>query len=211
MTVMSSEAREAIDRARRLAGEERYEEGAEIMREAVRAHPDDAQALLNASTSALQVEAVDEAKGYTRRAAELAWEDPGLLTWAATQIFQLGEPEAAGKWAQRAGELATEDFVFLPQLLHLTAKLMLEKDDDERAEQLLRKAFELEPEGQDIGSDLAIFLIERARIEEALDVISVGLEHRPDDAVLLQLRPQLEELLAGAEPQEPNDGCAAEE
>ena len=63
--------------------------------------------------------------------------------------------------------------------------------DDELAEELLRSAFELEPQDLVFGRDLARFLAERGRIDEALIVIDRAQEFAIDTEELARLRNEL--------------------
>ena len=77
------------------------------------------------------------------------------------------------------------------ELIHLGGRLAAVAGDDELAEELLRSAFELEPQDLVFGRDLARFLAERGRIDEALIVIDRAQEFAIDTEELARLRSEL--------------------
>ncbi len=60
--------------------------------------------------------------------------------------------------------------------------------EDEQGEQMLREAFEADPEMVGHGQALAGLLEQRGRHAEALEVIDEGLRHRPGDEALTEMR-----------------------
>lgn len=96
--------------------------------------------------------------------------------------------DAARAYVGRAAQFAPADFEFGPELAHLGGLLAALDGDDEIAEDALGAALEAEPGRPNFTRDLAKFLSERGRTQEALAVIDQGLVHNPENEELAELR-----------------------
>ena len=185
-----------LDRARELGAEGPSDEAAALLRGALERHPRDAELRL---TLALEVAESEPAESLRllEQAAELAHDDPLTLFRVASSLRAREAHEASVRAARRVGELVGEDdFLFAPDLQHLSGLLARDEGDDERAEPLLRAAFAAEPESSGHGRWLAGLLMDQDRYDEALDVVQLTLEHRPGDKNLLEFRDWLEQELS---------------
>jgi tetratricopeptide (TPR) repeat protein len=171
----SPQVREVAERSQELVAEERLEENAALLRDAVRRFPDDAQVYLLAAAGVRAVGADEEGERLTRRAGELAWDDPHRLTWAASQMLDLGDLDEAHAWIRRVYELAPDDFEFTADLVHLVGRLAWARGREPEAEEMLRKAYELDPDTTAHGRRLEEFL-ERTgvRLRERLQALRAG-------------------------------------
>lgn len=135
--------------------------------------------------------ALDDGLEYVARAVALAPDDPAVLMRAASVRFDCGEVDAAWELALRAAALAKPHFVLGSNLLHLLGCILLVRGERDAAREALATAFEADPADLGHGRVLAEVYAEDGEREKALDVISIALEHRPDDADLIELRRRL--------------------
>lgn len=146
---------------------------------------------LHAASSAWWREELEQARQHVFDAVALAPEDPYVLTHAASLIYDLDDYAYAQQWARVAADLAPDDFEFSARLLHLTGKLLWLHGEEEYAEQTLRQAFEADPVMPGHARVLAVFLENRDRFTEALEVIDEGLRALPGDEDLTQARERI--------------------
>jgi len=179
-----------LDRARALGAEGHGEEAEALLRAALKRHPHNAELRL---TLAIEVfaSAPAESRRQLEQAAELAHDDPPTLFRVASALRDVDEQQAA-RAVERLLELTDENFIFFPELMHLRGLLARDAGDDERAEPLLREAFDQAPETRNHGRWLAGLLIDHERYSEALDTVQAALEHRPGDEDLIEMRDWLE-------------------
>jgi tetratricopeptide (TPR) repeat protein len=208
MRPMSPHAREVADRSRELVAADRLGENAELLREAVSRFPDDAELHLLAAAAARAVGSDEEAEGLTRRAGRLAWDDPHRLTWAASQILDAGDVEEAQRWAARVYELAPDDFEMAADLTHLVGRLALAQGRAQEGEEMLRTAFELDPDTRAHGRVLAELLEESGRGDEAAEIRADALRRtlralREGEASVYDVR----DALQGADVWVPHEGA----
>jgi tetratricopeptide (TPR) repeat protein len=175
MRVTSPEVKEVADRSRELVAADRLEENAELLRDAVERFPDDAEVHLLAAAAARSVGAHEEGERLTRRAGELAWDDPHRLTWAASQMLDIGEVDEAQAWIRRIHEIVPDDFEMAADLAHLVGRLAWARGQEKEAEQMLRAAYDLDPDTPAHGQVLEE-LLERTgvRLRSTLRALRAG-------------------------------------
>jgi Flp pilus assembly protein TadD len=176
----------AIERGQRLLVERRYEELLEFLQEAVRRFPKDPEIRLLYATSLLEIRPDDAVREATK-AIDLDPDEPIRLTRAARLLFNMAEIEVARSYATRAAELTPDGFLFTAELANLGGLLRALDGEDELAEEALRMAMELKPDQEGLARDLAKFLADRGRVEEAVKVIDQALK-------LAKRREELERL-----------------
>ena len=125
------------------------------------------------------------------KAIELDPDDPVRLTRAARIMYSMKQFDRARSYAKRAKDLAPENFVFGPELLNLESNFAALDGKDDLAEEGLRLAVEREPEMEVLAWDLAKFLVDRAREEEALSVIDEALKRTKTNKYLKRLRAEI--------------------
>jgi tetratricopeptide (TPR) repeat protein len=187
----SAEDRQSA-RIRALIDEERLDEALSRARAALERSPDDPNLLLLA---ALASPTREQKAAWIRKAAALVADDPILLTRCARMMFHAGDIEAASDYAARATAQAPSDFAFAPDLWHVAGRIAAFRGNHERAEPMLRAAFEAEPESPFFGVALADVLTTLGRYEEALEVTNRSLTIFPDEPWLHDLREEIVELL----------------
>jgi tetratricopeptide (TPR) repeat protein len=133
------------------------------------------------------------ASDYALRAVDLGGSDPVLLTKCAALMYEMGDITNAARTVQRVLGLMPDDFELVADVLHLIGKISALKGEDELAEESLRRAFDADPGAIGHARELAALLARRGDRGAALDVISRGLEHVPEDGRLLaELRHEIE-------------------
>jgi tetratricopeptide (TPR) repeat protein len=130
----------------------------------------------------------ERAADLARRATELAPEDPATLFKAAWLAFNLGRLADARGYLDAARKHEPEGFALHAEILHLHGRLLEREGRDPEAEEALKAALELDRAAVGYASRLAEFLAARERSDEALDVVEVGLRHRPGDDDLESIR-----------------------
>lgn len=180
----------AIHRGGTLLVEQRYEEFHQFLQEAVQEFPEDAEVQLLYATSLLDVRP-DDVVPEAIKAVELAPNDAMMLTQAASLILNRGDVEAARPYVTRAEELAPEGFIFMAELKGLAGQIRAHDGDDEFAEDALRSAVELKPDQEGLARDLAEFLADRYRMEEAVEVIDRALKLAKKKEQLERLRVEI--------------------
>lgn len=181
---------EAVDQARRMFGVRPEEEVFEFLENAVKEFPEDPE-LRVLYASILLAFRIDDVAEEAEKAAELGRNDPVILVRAGHLLLNRGEVEAARSCAARANELAAPEFLFYPELLNLDGHLATRNGNDELAEESFRLAVKREPSGGMLAVDLAKFLAERDRQEEALEVIEEALTQAKHTESLERLRGEI--------------------
>jgi tetratricopeptide (TPR) repeat protein len=125
------------------------------------------------------------------KAIELDPSDPEKLTRAAHIMYDMKQFGQARTYMNRAKELAPEEFVLGPELLALESNFAALDGNDKLAEEGLRSAVEREPKMGGLAVDLARFLANRGRREEALGVIDEALKRTEDAKYLKRLRAEI--------------------
>jgi Flp pilus assembly protein TadD len=151
------------------------DQASEFLEEAIQRFPEDPELrLLNASV--LTALRPDDVTKEASRAVELAPTDPGTLVRAGHLLLSRNR-EAARSCAVRAEELAEPDFVLLAGLDNLKGLLAAFRGEDSLAEQLLSSAVDREPTNEPFAKNLAVFLAERGRLQEGVEVLDEALKH----------------------------------
>ena len=171
MTIRSRKNRKkvavAADQGLKLLAEQRHEEAYRFLEGATRQFPDDPDIRMHYAHSLLAVRPEDAVPEITK-AIELGPDEPVRLTRAAGILFKMGQVETARSYATRAKQLAPPGFLFMSYLINLDGHFAALEGLDELAEEHFRLAVEQEPDGEVFAVDLAKFLSERGRREEAL-------------------------------------------
>jgi len=141
--------------------------------------------------TALLVSQPKAALAETAKATEIDPSDPILLTRAARLMYGMEQFEVARSYTKRAKELAPEKFIFGPELLNLESNFAALDGKDTLAEEGLRLAVEREPKMELLALDLAKFLVDRGRQEEALEVINEALGRTKETKYLKRLRSKI--------------------
>lgn len=186
----------AIDRGRQLRREGRDHENLQFFEEAMQEFPDSGELRLLYGT-ALLLSQPTAALAEIAKATEVDPNDPLLLTRAARIMYSSKQFDRARSYVKRAKELAPRKFIFGPELLNLESNLAALDGKDELAEEGLRLAVEREPKMELLALDLAEFLADRGRQEEALRVIDEALKRTTRTKYLERLRT---EILKGNRP-----------
>jgi Flp pilus assembly protein TadD len=175
MRTTSPQVKEVAARSRELVAADRFEENAELLRDAVKRFPEEAEVYLLAAAAARSVGSDEEGERLTRRAGELAWDDPHRLTWAASQMLDIGDLDEAQAWIRRVHELAPDDFEMAADLAHVVGRLAWARGREDEAEKLLRTAYELDPDTPAHGQVLEE-LLERTgvRLRSTLRALRAG-------------------------------------
>jgi tetratricopeptide (TPR) repeat protein len=175
MRTTSPQVKEVADRSRELVAADRLDENAELLREAVGRFPDDAEVYLLAAAAVRAVGSHEEGERLTRRGGELAWDDPHRLTWAASQMLDIGEVDEAQAWIRRIYEIVPDDFEMAADLAHVVGRLAWARGREEEAEQMLRTAYDLDPDTPAHGQVLEE-LLERTgvRLRSTLRALRAG-------------------------------------
>jgi Flp pilus assembly protein TadD len=181
---------EARETAQRLLTSGRDAELLEFSESAVKQFPHDAELRMLYAT-ALMKHGPEGASAQIEASIGLEPDHPWRLCRAASLSFFLGDFDASRAYLERAYRVGSEIPMLLRELIHLGGRLAAVAGDDELAEELLRSAFELEPDDLIFGRDLARFLAERGRIDEALIVIDRAQEFTIDTDELARLRNEL--------------------
>lgn len=80
---------------------------------------------------------------------------------------------------------SSDSFVFVADLAHLEGLLAIAEDHEELSIPFLERAFELDAAGVGIAADLALAYNRSGQVEQALNVLARGLEHRPEGERIL--------------------------
>ena len=152
------------------------DQASQFLEEAIQRFPEDPELrLLNASV--LTALRPDDVIAEAAKAVELAPNDLGTLVRAGHLLLSNGDREAARSCAVRAEELAEPDFVLLGGLDNLRGLLAAFRGQDRLAEQLLGSAVDREPTNGPFAKNLAVFLAERGRLQEGVEVLDKALKH----------------------------------
>lgn len=181
---------EIVERAKRLLLEGRDDEFLAFTEEAVESMPEDPEIRLLYATALLPFRP-DNVAWEAATAIKLDPDNPWRLVRAASLLFHRGEIDAARSYVGRAAQLAPSGFEFAPELAHLGGRIAAIDGDRDLAEESLRAALEAEPDRPEFARDLAQFLCDQDRCDEARDVVDSSLSVNPRDRELNQLRHRL--------------------
>jgi Flp pilus assembly protein TadD len=179
-----------VQTAHALLMEGRAEEFLTFSEGAVELFPSDPELRLMYALALVPVDR-EKARWEAARAIKLDTNDPGRLVRTARLMLNLGEVEAARSYATRAAQFAPEDFVFAPELNAVGGILAAIAGEFELAEDALRAAHAAEPDRETFARDLARFLRERRRPNEALAVIDEAIAAGADANDLEVIRKEI--------------------
>jgi Flp pilus assembly protein TadD len=186
------DAAPTIERGRQFLTEGEKDEKLEFFTQAIQRFPDVAE-IRCLYAEVLRYVRPDDAVSEALRAVELDPREPVLLTRVAYIMSELDHPELARRYAAQARELGGSDFLFAAELDHLESRFALEGGDEDAAEKGFRLSFEREPQGPMFAVDLARFLGQRGRRDEALEVIERGLRNTKWKDELMHMKEELED------------------
>lgn len=181
---------EARRHANQLLAEKQAGENLEFFEDAVARFPDDPELRLVYGTSLL-VTQPEEAARQVARAASLAPDDPVLLTRGAGILLSAGYTEEAQSYVGHALDLTPDGFVLEADLINLSGCILALHGEAALAEEALREAIALEPSNGPFVRDLARFLVQRGRLNEALEEVDRALGAASDDDDLRDFRREL--------------------
>jgi Flp pilus assembly protein TadD len=164
----------AVERSRRFLLEHRTQENHELLEEAMRRHPEDAEIRLLYASNLLAIRPEDAA-AEAIKAVELDPGEPIRLVRAASLLVGMKHFDSAREYAKRARKLAKSDFPLMAGLINLEAHLAAVDGREEEAESGFRRAVALDPETEVLALDLAQYLSRHDRQAEALEVIDQSL------------------------------------
>lgn len=180
-----------LERSNQLMVEGDWSGQAALMKDAVLAFPQEPELRIRLAL-AIYDEEPERAAHHANEAAELASTDPGMLARCASLLFDLEHFDDASRYVKQLVPLAPDDFPLIPDILHLAGKLAMRKGNSDVAERYLAKAFEVDPSTAGHALVLAQFLSSQGRYDDALDILSRGLEHAPSDReALLEIRREI--------------------
>jgi Flp pilus assembly protein TadD len=136
----------------------------------------------------------EKARWEAARSIQLDTDDPGRLIRAARLMLNLGEADTARSYAARAAQFAPEDFVFAPELNAVGGILAAIAGEFAFAEDALRAAHAAEPDRETFARDLARFLSEQGRRDEAVAILDNAIDAGADADDLERVR---DEIAAG--------------
>ena len=186
----NQEIDEVIEELSRLLDTGRYQDHQSLLRLSLVRFPDSGEIALRAAY-AVADGAPERAKVLAQRAARLAPNDPTTLFHAASLLTELHEFKAARKIYRALSGMLTEEFPFLPDVMVLFGKLLMENGNLAEAEQKLTLVFDRDPQTRGAGNVLAELYRRQGRLDEALKVVTAAQQHHPDDPSLVGLERQI--------------------
>jgi predicted Zn-dependent protease len=182
----------AVWAADSLAAQGQLDEHVELLRDAMRLHPDEPQLMLRLALAIVE-KAPGEADELVRRSLEVGvHDDPEALYRAVSVLYRLGKDDETLRVANEIIALAPQGFRFSIDLEHLVGRMLVRRGLLAEAEPRLRSSFELDPSSHGFGVRLAEMLLQSGRPNDAAEVVAQALVHRPEDSELLRLRTQLQ-------------------
>lgn len=187
----------ARERAKELLLAQNDQETLEFLEQAVQKFPDDAEIRLRYATILVAFRP-DDVATEAAKAAELGFDDPRILVGAGHRLLFGGNLEAARTCATQASELAQPGFVLTASLANLKGRVAALSGEDDHAENELRAAIEGDPTHAPFASDLAVFLAEHNRLNEAVGVLDETLEHAEEKDKLERMRARMADEAANS-------------
>lgn len=164
-------AQQTLRRAIRLLEEVDDDSLLVFTEDAVERFPEDPELHLVRAIGLIQSRP-DDALWEAARAVQLNPDDPGLLARAARLMLDLGNLESADAYSRRAlGFERGANFMFAPDLANVRGVVHALRGEPALAERELRSAHETDPRRPIFAKDLATFLDEQGRTEEAVVVL----------------------------------------
>jgi Flp pilus assembly protein TadD len=187
----------ARERAKELLLAKNKQEALEFLEQAVQEFPIDAEIRLRYATILLAFRP-DDVAAEAAKAAELGFDDPRILVGAGHRLLFGGDIEAARSCAERAAELAQPGFVLMPSLASLKGLVAALSGEYDDAEKELRLAIDGDPTHASFAGDLAVFLAEHGRLNEAVEVLDEALKHAKEKDKLEQMRVRMVKELSSS-------------
>lgn len=180
-----------IARAEALWFDARREEAVALLLDLSRRVPHEPEVHLRLAPMLVVAGDYAGAAEHSRHAAALAPSDPNVLFRAATTA-RWDDPSASRRYleqtkALRAGNESGTRFAFDDNIAGLEGLLASDEGRPHVALAYLRKAVALQPEEPSAVGDLAEANLRLGRIDDAVDVITQGLQRHPGDERLLLL------------------------
>lgn len=169
-------------------------EALEFLEKAIQEFPDDPEIRVSHASILLDYRPEDVA-AEAARAAELAQDDPATLVRAGHLLISR-DREAARACATRANEVVQPGFVLMSGLMHLDGTLAALDGEDDLAEEKLRSATASDPDNEPWAGQLAVFLAERGRTEDAVEVLDEALKHVEHKTRLEKMRLRMKKEIA---------------
>jgi tetratricopeptide (TPR) repeat protein len=176
-----------IERSDELIQAHRFDEAISLLRKGVKRFPDDPYVMLRLAHITTES---DEAKALVRRVGPSVSDDAPRLTVCATIMFHHNELVEASEYVARAVAV-DPSFRTDPGLLHVAGRIAAVREENERAEDMLRAAYLADPEATHHGAAFGEILAIRGKYDEALEVIDESLKHFASDEWLLRLRGEI--------------------
>jgi len=170
-------------------------EALKFFEKAIQEFPDDPEIRVSYASILLDFRPEDVA-AEAARAVELAQDDPATLVRAGHLLVHRGDRETARACAARANEVAQPDFVLMSGLVHLEGVVAALDGEDDLAEEKLRSATASDPDNEPWAGQLAVFLAERGRLEDAVEVLDEALKHVEHKARLEKMRLRMKKEIA---------------
>jgi Flp pilus assembly protein TadD len=184
------ELRADVEKAQKLLMAGKTKEMFEFLVPAVDKHPNDPELRLLYATMLMEFRP-DEVGTEALKALAIGPDDPIFLTRIAGPLIFAGLVDEARSSVVRARELAPTRFAFEPNLKNYEGVIAALDGKDEIAEARYRSAVAEEPENTPFAVDLARFLANRGRKEEAIAVIDEALPRVRDKDRLREQRDEL--------------------
>ena len=177
------------DRALALGQEGQLDAQRDVLLGLVERFPREPELLISLSANAVVRDEYTEAAAYARRVAESAGDDPEAL-FRAAWFIRWADAGSSRKYLEQvkamlATSRSSDSFVFVADLAHLEGLLAIAEDHEELSIPFLERAFELDAAGVGIAADLALAYNRSGQVEQALNLLARGLEHRPEDERIL--------------------------
>lgn len=182
----------AIQRGRKLLATQQVQEGHTFLQEAVQRFPDDPEIRLLYASILLAIRPSDVA-AEAAKAVELGPDDPVILVRAAHLLLGRGEVEAARAHLNRAKKRVKPGFILMSGVVNLEGRLAAVDGRDDLAEKKFRAAVASDPALPALAIDLAGFLANQGRQEEALEVLDDALTHTEAKDELKRIRAEIVE------------------
>ncbi len=201
--------------AHAMRGERRLEEAVRALKKSIALDPDSVSAHHNLGNAYEELGRLDDAVKAYERAAELAPSDAETLYELAKALRGKGRSQEAERWLRR---LLFDDGGNARYWLQLGMAMESESRHGE-AEKAYREAISCNPSDENAYARLGAMLVDRGRFEDALSVITSGLENagekpslyygmtrcrkfRTEDQFLLD---KIEEMIKDAQPSQDNE------
>lgn len=192
----SKELVAALSQGRKLLIAGKQQEALDFLEQAVRRFPKDPEIRVLYATVLLAFRP-EEVGAEATRAAELGSDNPGVLVMAGQRLLFAGDLETARSCAVRASELVEPGFLHMSSLFNLTGLIAASDGDNDLAEEKLRAAVKGEPSNESFVKNAAVFLAEKGRLSEAVEVLDEGLKHAESKDALESMRAQMAKEVEG--------------